>query len=91
MCLRFIFPLITHVTSWLRLSHREDAWKTTEILILRRQLAVQQWGQLRRPNLNWTDRPTRTRQNIRALVPRLARENPEWGTAGSTANWLAWE
>lgn len=58
MCLRFIFLLITHMTSWLRLSHREDAWKTTENLILRHHLAVQQWRQLRRPNLNWTDRPT---------------------------------
>jgi hypothetical protein len=28
------------VTSWLRLSRREDAWKTAEILILRHQLAV---------------------------------------------------
>jgi len=32
-----------------------------------------------------------TRRNIRALVLRLARENPEWGTAGSTASWRAWE
>jgi hypothetical protein len=35
-----------------------------------------------------TGRPA-TRQNIKALVLRLAGENPEWGTAGSTANWLA--
>jgi hypothetical protein len=32
-----------------------------------------------------------TRRNISALVPRLARENPEWGTAGFTASWPAWE
>ena len=27
-----------------------------------------------------------TRRNIKALVLRLARENPSWGTAGSTAS-----
>ena len=32
-----------------------------------------------------------TRRNIKTLVLRLARENPEWDTAGSTANWSAWE
>jgi putative transposase len=128
MCLRFVFLLITHVNSWLRLSRREDAWKTAEILILRHQLAVRQRRQPRRPNLNWADRAIlatllsaipkarrhglrllvtpdtilrwhrsiirrrwaarsmrgktgrpATRQNIRALVLRLARENPEWG------------
>src|SRR6478672_4047588 len=128
MCLRFIFLLITQVTSWLRLSRREEAWQTAEILVLRHQLAVLQRRQPRRPNLNWADRallvtllgvipkarrrglrlpvnpdtilrwhrditrrrwaarsmqgkPGRpvTRRNIRALVRRLARENPDWG------------
>jgi putative transposase len=128
MCLRFVFLLITRVTAWLRLSRREDAWKTAEILILRRQLAVLQRRQPRRPKLNWADRAMlatlvsvipkarrhglrllvtpdtilrwhrdivrrrqaarsahgstgrpATRRNIRALVLRLARENPEWG------------
>ena len=128
MCLRLVFLLITRVASWLRLSRREEAWKTAEILILRHQLAVLQRNQPRRPNLNWADRAllaallgaipkTRrhrlrllvtpdtiarwhhdlarrrwaarsirgktgrpaTRRNIRALVLRLARENPEWG------------
>ena len=128
MCLRFVFPLTTRAASWLRLSRREETWKTAEILILRHQLAVLQRRQPRRPNLNWVDRallvtllgvipkaprqglrllvtpdtilrwhrdiirrrwaarsmqgkPGRpaTRQNIRALVRRLARENPDWG------------
>ena len=42
MCLRFVFLLITRVAAWLRLSRREDAWKTAEILILRHQVAVLQ-------------------------------------------------
>ena len=128
MCLRFVFLLITRMTSWLRLSRREEAWKTAEILLLRHQLAVLQRQQPRRPNLNWADRALlaillsvipkarrhglrllvtpdtilrwhrdiirrrwaarsirgrtgrpATRRNIRALVLRLARENPGWG------------
>jgi hypothetical protein len=139
MCLRLVFLMITRVTSWLRLSQREEAWQTAEILILRRQLAVLQRRQPRRPNVNWADRALlaallsvipkarrqglrllvtpdtilrwhrdivrrrwaarsmrsktgrpATRRNITALVLRLARENPEWGTAGSTASWPAW-
>ena len=35
MCLRFVFLLITRVAAWLRLSQREETWKTAEILILR--------------------------------------------------------
>src|SRR5437763_10353029 len=31
MCLRFVFLLITRVASWLRLSRREETWKTAEI------------------------------------------------------------
>ena len=42
MCLRFVFLLITRAAAWLRLSRREDAWKTAEILILRHQLVVLQ-------------------------------------------------
>ncbi len=56
MCLQFVFLLITRVVSWLRLSRREEAWQTAEILILRHQLAVLQRRQPRRPNLNWADR-----------------------------------
>src|ERR1022692_4895755 len=56
MCLRFVFLLTTRGASWLRLSRREETWKTAEILILRHQLAVLQLRQPRRPNLNWADR-----------------------------------
>ena len=119
--------LITRLTGWLRLSRREEARKTAEILILRHQLAVLQRRQPR-PKLNWADRTLlaalpgvmpkarrdglrllvtpdtivrwhrglagrrwaarsmrgktgrpATRRNIRALVLRLARENPDWG------------
>ena len=51
MCLRFVFLLITRVAAWLRLSRREEAWKTAEILILRHQLAVLHRGVSRRPGL----------------------------------------
>jgi putative transposase len=78
MCLRFVFLLITAVTSWLRLSRREKAWQTAEILILRHQLAVLQRRQPRRPHLNWADRallaallgviPKSRRQGLRLLV-----------------------
>jgi hypothetical protein len=56
MCLQLAFLLITRVTTWLRLSQREEAWQTAEILILRHQLAVLQRRQPRRPHLNWADR-----------------------------------
>jgi putative transposase len=56
MCLRFVFLLITRMTSWQRVSRREETWKTAEILILRHQLAVLQRRQPRRPGLNWADR-----------------------------------
>ena len=128
MCLRFVFLVITRVTTWLRLSRREKAWQTAEIWILRHQLAVLQRRQPRRPHVTWADRALlaallsvipkarrqglrlpvtpdtilrwhrdmvrrrwaarsacgrtgrpATRRNIRALVRRLARENPDWG------------
>jgi putative transposase len=53
MCLRFVFFLITRLAAWLRLSRREEVWKTAEILILRHQLAVLQRRQPRCPKLNW--------------------------------------
>jgi hypothetical protein len=51
MCL-----LAARVAAWLRLSQREEAWKTAEILILRHQLAILQRQQPRRPKPNWADR-----------------------------------
>ena len=78
MCLRFVFLLITRVTTWLRLSQREEAWLTAEILILRHQLAVLERLQPNRPNVNWADRallatllsviPKARRQVLRLLV-----------------------
>src|ERR1019366_7997566 len=78
MCLRFLFPLTTRLAARLRLSRREEAWKTAEILILRNQLAVLQRRQPRRPKLNWADRallaallggiPQAPRHGLRLLV-----------------------
>ena len=78
MCLRFVFLLITRAAAWLRLSRREEAWKTAEILMLRHQLAVLQRRQPGRPKLNWADRallatllgaiPKARRQGLRLLV-----------------------
>ena len=44
------------MTTWLRLSRRDEAWQTAEILILGRQLAVLQRRQPLRLQLNWADR-----------------------------------
>ena len=78
MCLRFVFLLITRLAVWLRLSRREEAWKTAEILILRHQLAVLQRRRPRRPKLSWADRallaappgviPKARRHGLRLLV-----------------------
>jgi len=78
MCLRFVFLLITRVEAWLRLSRREDTWKTAEILILRHQITVLQRRRPCRPRLNWADRallaallaviPKARRRGLRLLV-----------------------
>ena len=71
MCLRFVFLLITRVTTWLRLSRREEAWQTAEILILRHQLTVLQRRQPRRPKLNWADRALLA--TLLGVIPRARR------------------
>ena len=78
MCLRFVFLLITRVAAGLRLSRREEMWKTAEILILRHQISVLQRRQPRRPKLDWADRallatllgviPKARRQRLRLLI-----------------------
>ena len=78
MCLRFVFLLITRVAAGLRLSRREEMWKTAEILILRHQISVLQRRQPRRPKLDWADRallaallgviPKVRRQGLRLLI-----------------------
>ena len=72
MCLRFVFLLVTRLAAWLRLSRREEAWKTAEILILRHQLAVLQRRQPRRPNVNWADRPLFA--TLLGVIPRAQRQ-----------------
>ena len=75
MCLQFAFLLVTRVTTWLRLSQREEAWQTAEILILRHQLAVLQRRQPRGPHLNWPDR---------ALLAALLTWVPQMGLVSET-------
>jgi len=72
MCLRFVFLLITRLAAWLRLSRREEAWKTAEILVLHHQLAVLQRQQPRRPNLNWADRALLT--TLLSVIPKARRQ-----------------
>ena len=75
MCLRFVFLLIVRVAAGLRLSRREEMWKTAEILILRHQLAVLQRRQPQRPKLNWADRAllaTLLGRHTESAAPRTA-------------------
>jgi hypothetical protein len=53
MCLRFVFPLIIQLATSLRLSRRDETWKTAEILILRHQPAVLPRRRPCCPKLNW--------------------------------------
>ena len=125
---RFLFLVVSRICSWLRLSRREESWKSAEILLLDHQLTVLGRQQPSRPNMAWADRawfavllsvvprPRRTGlklfvraetvlgwhrdvlrrrwarkskrkrpgrpatdRNVRALVLRLAEENPAWG------------
>jgi putative transposase len=72
MCLRFVFLLITQVFRWLRLTRREDAWKTAEILILRHQVAILQRHQALRPKLTWADRALLA--TLLGVIPRARRQ-----------------
>src|SRR5579859_15113 len=71
MCLRFVFLLITRLISWLRLSRREETWKTAEILILRHQLIILQRRQPPRPDLDWADRALLA--TLLAVIPKARR------------------
>jgi hypothetical protein len=71
MCLRFVFLLITQVAAGLRLSRREEARKTAEILTLRHQLTVLQRPRPCRPRLNWADRALLAA--LPAVIPRAHR------------------
>jgi len=71
MCLRFVFLLITRLISWLRLSRREETWKTAEILILRHQLIILQRRQPPRPDLDWADRALLA--TLPAVIPKARR------------------
>src|SRR5450755_340391 len=71
MFLRLVFVLITRIAAWLRLSRREEAWKTAEILILRHQLAILQRRQPHRPKLNWADRALIA--TLLSVIPRARR------------------
>ena len=70
MCPRFVFLLITRVAARLRLSRREDARKTAEILILRHQVVVLQRRQPCRLKLNWADRA------LLGLISKARRQGP---------------
>jgi putative transposase len=56
VCLRLVFLLVGRLFAWLRVSRREESWKTAEILLLRHQLTVLERQVDSRPNLTWADR-----------------------------------
>jgi putative transposase len=74
MCLRFVFLLITRLTSSLRLSRHEETRKTAEIFILRHHLAILQRRQPRRPNLDWAERALLA--TLLAVIPKARRKAP---------------
>jgi putative transposase len=85
MCLRFVFLLITRLAAWLRLSRREETWKTAEILILRHQLAALQRRQPRRPKLNWADRALLT--TLLGVIPKARRHGLRLVTPDTMLRW----
>ena len=56
MCLRLLYLLVTRVFAWLRLSRREESWKSAEILLLSHQLTVLRRQIDARPKTTWADR-----------------------------------
>jgi transposase len=58
VCLRFVFLLVSRMLVATRLSRRDAAWRTAEILLLQHQLTVlqRQLGQRARPKVSWADR-----------------------------------
>ena len=78
MCLRFVFLLITRLAGGLRLLVTPDT-----IVRWHRDIVRRRWAA--RSMRGKSGRPA-TCRNIKALVLRLARENPSWGAAGSTAS-----
>ena len=67
-----MFLLITRAATGLRLSRREEAWETAEILMLRHQLAVLHRRQPRRPKLNWADWALLA--TLLGLIPKAPRQ-----------------
>jgi hypothetical protein len=53
MCPGFVFLLVTRLAAWLRLSRREEVWKTAEILILTRRNIQALALRLARENPEW--------------------------------------
>ena len=58
MCLRFVFLLTSRILTAARVSRRDAAWRTAEILLLQHQLALlqRQLGERARPKTSWADR-----------------------------------
>jgi transposase len=56
VCLRLLFLFIARLFAWLRLTRREESWKSAEILLLRHQLTVLQRQAGSRPKITWADR-----------------------------------
>ena len=90
MCLRFVFLLIMRLTAWLRLSRREEAQKTAEILILRHQVVVLQRRQPRHLKLNRADRALLA--TLFSVIPRARRQGlrlsvtPDTSCAGTATS-----
>jgi len=58
VCLRFVFLLVSRTLAAMRLSRRDAAWRTAEILLLQHQLTVlqRQLGERAQPKVSWADR-----------------------------------